>query len=523
MAWKGRKKYLKKEHTILLALLAAGLALRLYRLGSCDFWHDEICSIKMAGVLYKIAYPSLYYTLLHYWIRFLGISEFALRALSCLFSLGALLALYMLGRRMFNERISLYAVAIMAASAFQLWYAQEARSYAMFLCCASVSTLMLMQAVERLRFRDWAVFCLVSIIGICTNQFYFVTLATHLAFILFFHRRRALIPFLLCFYLVALVAFLPHMRQFIREFNHVWYGFWIETPRPVHLLASLGTLLVGYNAAFFISAAAIALSILLFVRVLLRQRFNRNTQACFFFFLSPILLVFLFSRFFFPIYIDRGLIAVTPFYYLIIAAGISSLPGLLRHTACGILCVCLASGAAGYYSGQMPVPYWNGGVYIKRPVKPAVAFLQQEFAAGDILTSTNRAILLPFSFYASAPEGWSGFYRQQYKDAHRGLLVEEVFSVSMRGEKIPLYYFFDIALLDTSSRRNVSVGPGSIQTRDLARLGAGRVWVIAATWERDGRIDDTSLSVKQWMDGNYILETSKTIDGILLLRYARRQ
>ncbi|MCS7220661.1 MAG: glycosyltransferase family 39 protein [Anaerolineae bacterium] len=121
----------------LFLLLWAGFALRLYRIDVQNIWWDEARNIDVASrPLLAIAgspeldiHPPLYFYLLHFWMRLLGHSEFAVRLLSAFFGLLSAPLLYALGRRVGGRQAGVLALGIGALAPFLLAEAQETRMY----------------------------------------------------------------------------------------------------------------------------------------------------------------------------------------------------------------------------------------------------------------------------------------------------------------------------------------------------------------------------------------------------------
>src|SRR4029077_1918361 len=82
---------------------------------------------------------SLYYVLLRGWLH-LGFNPFFIRSFSVLASLAALPAIFWLGRQLFDRRVGLIAVALLSCNAYSIRYAQEARSYSLFMLLATLSS-----------------------------------------------------------------------------------------------------------------------------------------------------------------------------------------------------------------------------------------------------------------------------------------------------------------------------------------------------------------------------------------------
>jgi mannosyltransferase len=121
--------------------------LRFYRLAGQSLWSDEGNSVALAQTgLGEIAsrtaldiHPPLYYWLLHGWMRIFGQSEIAVRSMSAVTGVLLVAVVYLLGTRLFDRRVGLLAAFIAAVSPFQVYYAQEARMYALLALLAALT------------------------------------------------------------------------------------------------------------------------------------------------------------------------------------------------------------------------------------------------------------------------------------------------------------------------------------------------------------------------------------------------
>ena len=133
--------------TLALVTVTAA-ALRFLFLARKPFWFDECFSVEVARLSWhdmvrllwrREANMSLYYLLLRGWLHF-GSSPFFIRGLSVIFSLATLPAIFWLAGRLFDRRVALVAVALMSSNAYAIRYAQEARSYSLFVLLATLSS-----------------------------------------------------------------------------------------------------------------------------------------------------------------------------------------------------------------------------------------------------------------------------------------------------------------------------------------------------------------------------------------------
>ena len=140
----------------LLILLLAAL-LRLHQLGTQSLWNDEGNSVVQAlRSLDEIAqhaardiHPPGYYWLLHGWSRLTGSSEFALRLFSALASVLGVACLYVAGRWFYGRAAGLAAALFLALNGFSIWYAQEARMYALLALWGAAAPLALVAMLAR--------------------------------------------------------------------------------------------------------------------------------------------------------------------------------------------------------------------------------------------------------------------------------------------------------------------------------------------------------------------------------------
>ncbi len=120
-------------------VLVVGLILRLISLNQ-SLWLDEATSALVAkmpvnDIFTKFLpgdfHPPLYYLVLKFWVNIFGSSEISLRIPSVLFGIGAIFALYLIGKELFNKKTAIMAALFLATSGLHVYYSQEARMYSL--------------------------------------------------------------------------------------------------------------------------------------------------------------------------------------------------------------------------------------------------------------------------------------------------------------------------------------------------------------------------------------------------------
>ena len=146
---------IKLRNTILILLLLAAFALRLYRLDHQEIWGDEAHSAYVASLPLPVVVsprtetnPPLYHFLLYLWVGLTGSSVFALRFLSLVLGVLTVPLVYRLARLAFGELVGLLAALLCTISPFLVYYSQEARMYALATFSTTLSMLLLARIVS---------------------------------------------------------------------------------------------------------------------------------------------------------------------------------------------------------------------------------------------------------------------------------------------------------------------------------------------------------------------------------------
>ena len=132
----------------------AGLVLRFWTPSA--LWLDETISVNIAhlpltripGALSHDGAPPLYYVLLHYWMDLFGTSDFAVRALSGVISVGSLPVFWIAGRRLGGRTVAWVTFFLALSSPFAINYATTARMYSLMILLSLLGYLALSAAYE---------------------------------------------------------------------------------------------------------------------------------------------------------------------------------------------------------------------------------------------------------------------------------------------------------------------------------------------------------------------------------------
>lgn len=197
-------------------------------------WFDEAYSILLAkhSVVDLIhltsldTHPPLYYLLLKAWAGLFGWNELALRALSVLAMMGALVVGGLLLRKMFGSKVAAGAVVVLALSPLLLRYGYEIRMYSLASLIGVSATYCLYSAyTQKAKRRMWLIgYSLLVVIGVYTLYYLALLWVAHVVWLICMRVRHkwhvtALLPYIYA-YVGAIILFLPWMTTFISQLSN---------------------------------------------------------------------------------------------------------------------------------------------------------------------------------------------------------------------------------------------------------------------------------------------------------------
>jgi uncharacterized membrane protein len=124
-------------------------------------------------------HAPLYFSIARFWLEIFGSSILAIRSLSVVFSVLAILALYYLCRELFSCNIAgEVGIVLMSVSPFFVAYAQEARHYSLWTLTIILSSFFLLRSHRTNRRSEWILYTIVSSLAFYTSILsFFVAIA----------------------------------------------------------------------------------------------------------------------------------------------------------------------------------------------------------------------------------------------------------------------------------------------------------------------------------------------------------
>lgn len=338
---------------IVLALVLLAYALQTTTLTLQSLWLDEVMALEFTKgsfieTVRTIIRPEdngpLYYLFLFGWRRLMGDTDFAVRFLSVACAVLTLPLLFQWARRLLTDYTAIGAVILFTASPFVLWFAQEAKMYALHMMLSVASSLVLLEAFRKGRWWRWTLYAFLASMVLYSHFFgaFLVAAQALIALLLGWRKWGRFLS-----YVTAMLALgLAHMPlaeyawRIIKSYQprDIWRGFvpWhyivrdlisyyfsrfpaSEVPRSVYLFPG-GVILIGV------------------VFLLLRRKVEPITLLLHA--LAPVLIFYAVS-FRVPVYAAKYLSAVLPALFVLASWGSEALFRLWRPA--GIVLVFLAA------------------------------------------------------------------------------------------------------------------------------------------------------------------------------------
>lgn len=330
----------------LSAIVILAAILRTAFLSKESLWLDEFGSWWFSSgdlnraLTAEVTNPPLYYLLLHFWIQLFGTGESALRSLSVLPGVAAVPLTYLLGRRLFSSQVGLVAALYQAVSSFHVYYAQEARTFALLVFFILLSTWILTEALAAPRslvipwLAAYALAATVSLYLHFITVFFFAAQALYVALrqpravrTMLFYAASAFVAGLLFLpWLTTMLTAAAHGRQvrrhlFLKLPQALFSFLFGDTLIPLdeRAVQNIAGTLIAYLPILLTALAASVILLPFCIAAFRRARDGALLTAI----MAgvPVLLSFLVS-FRVMLFDERYLIAASPFLYLAVAAGV---------------------------------------------------------------------------------------------------------------------------------------------------------------------------------------------------------
>lgn len=391
-----------------VVIFAVGVLLRALLIWQAPLWYDENFTLilarlpfdKMMAATAGDVHPPLWYLI--EWITFHSAlwPAWTLRLPALAFSALSMIAFWRVMEEMIiPRRVRLIAFALMAVLPMQIWYAQEARMYAL------LEFLVLAALYNALKSR-WILFTVASIAMLYTQNYGVFYLASIFFAVIVIYPKKVDKAFVSC--VIACVAFLPWAFVLSKQMGEISGRYWIMDSSGAAALAILQRLFFVSVLADFPAIAAHALvyiALIIGVWWMVRKSEYPSKWTALIMAFGPLAIAFVASIVWQPVMLFRPLIGSSPFLYLVAVwplEGLTFQPTqqtirkVMLYAACFALPLIVSADIL-YYQNVSAMKS-SGDT---RPILDVLTYIRAHWQPGDVIYHTDDGSLVNFMPYSA--------------------------------------------------------------------------------------------------------------------------
>ena len=316
--------------------LLTAILLRFLFLASNDVAMDEPFTVFFAqadlhtlfGMLPQENNPPLFFLLMHSWVGWFGISPFAVRFLSCIFSILTAIMLFKTGKAFYSPQTGFFAAALFTLSDYHQLFAHEARVYSLFALLTVVSMyLFLALAAYPLKKRYLFLLAATNMLLIYAHFFgFFIFLIQGLSVLFIPEYRRTILKPYVGSVSLTLISYIPYFPVFFaRFFQASTGGTWVEPP----VISDLYTMVWRYLNAPVVTVAVLGILVAAIIKFIYgikkgQECWKSRNIVLVIWFLVPFVSMFLVS-YKIPMFLDRYTVFISVGFYLLVSVALNSL------------------------------------------------------------------------------------------------------------------------------------------------------------------------------------------------------
>lgn len=399
-------QFLKQYGWVIVLVVAS--VLRLFHLGDWSFSNDEL------SVLYRTSFdnfkdiidlgirteghPAGYHLFVWAWTALVGTSEFWVRLPFAIAGIAAVYLVFLVGREWFGEPVGLATSALMAILPFSILYSQLARPYSLglFACWLALWGWTLLLQAQRPKSWAWVIYLLGATFATYFHYFS-MFLVGLIGFVGLFQVSATRRKWYVLINLLVVLFYLPHVGVFLDQIAIGGLSEWLAPPNWSF----------PFEHAFYVLGESAVLCLLLIGSIiasaLLKHKelpsiHSRYRKLALFFFFTPLVVGFCYSKWSAPILQHSTLYFSFPFGLMLLFSLIR--PLLIRFPvySFGTLLV-LGSVVTIVEKGFYQTAHF--GVF-QEPAELLQAW-ENEFGKEDLTTAVNLNNRYYFDFYTEKP------------------------------------------------------------------------------------------------------------------------
>jgi uncharacterized membrane protein len=362
---------------VFILIVVIHIIFKSYLLDYAGFWYDETFGLFFSqqdwGLIKHTSEwdmnPPFYYYFLWIWRHLFGISEFAIRFSSVLFSALAAGMIYIFSIKHFNKTTALIALIIYTSSNEIFFYAHEARCYSILFFLTLCSSYFYFNLLTKKSISSIIWLGIINFLLIYTHYLTGLILAFQVLLTLVFYNKEFAKRIGIAYLLILLLSFWRFTKKTILLiFNHE-KSFWLSKPTLYDLKTTIYDFFNGKEIFFFYLILIFVILIIIYLNksILIKEFITIKPLYIMLCSMGVISICFVISSIT-PVFTKRYVVYAVPFICILIGFFISKINNTkLKYVVTGLICMMsIYSFSKIDFHTIKPMDYKNAMVFIKK-------------------------------------------------------------------------------------------------------------------------------------------------------------
>ncbi len=358
-------------------------------------------AIRILNIIAQDVHVPLYLILLRTWQSIFNLTPLDVvynRIFSLIFQLIAIPSFYVLSKRVFKKKESaIFGAALVTISPILLWYANELRMYSLLLLMTILSHITFFDLKENSnKFSYWLKYTIVGLIGIYTHYFFNIILFSQFLYALLYKKDFKItgIVRLIQTYIILGIAYVPWIFMVITQGSASNTKPLLAPPNSIDVFNTLTHIFFGFQNDTINTAVVSAWPIITIIGILLinfKKPMDKISRYYMITGLLPILLAFIVSVIYRPVFLSRYLIIVVPSFYILLTSFSYSLKNSLGYIFRVLVILFMATG--------LLFQTFNPLTPVKENYREVTNYVNQNATENDIVTISAPFTIYPIQYY----------------------------------------------------------------------------------------------------------------------------
>ncbi|NJS40831.1 hypothetical protein HC766_00290 [Candidatus Gracilibacteria bacterium] len=358
-------------------------------------------TIRILNIIAEDVHVPLYLILLRGWQSIFQLTPLDVvqnRVFSLIFQVISIPAFYQLCKSIFKKKeMAIFGSTLIAISPMLFWYANELRMYSLLLLITIMSHITFFKfKANTSNIGAWFRYTFVALVGIYTHYFFNLVLLSQFIFALIYKNKfkaKGIARLIQSYFLLG-IALSPWLFFVISQGSASNTKPLLSAPTSIDVFNTLTNIFFGFQSDSINTIIVSAWPIITIIGILLinfKRAANSTIRYYIISALLPILMAFIVSVLYRPVFLSRYLIIVVPSFYVLLISFAYSLKGWLGYFFRVFIILFMGIG--------LLLQTFNPATPVKENYKEVSQYLNKNATSSDIVSLSAPFTIYPVQYY----------------------------------------------------------------------------------------------------------------------------